>query len=68
MASDATIILTRSRRLWYGAVPELRVYSRLYTLRNVQNTVISPGNCPDGFPAVVAVLDALHRGSGALHA
>jgi hypothetical protein len=53
----ALIILTRSRRLWFSSVPELATYGRLFTLRSVQNTIISRKNCPEGFDEVLTALD-----------
>jgi len=45
----ATIIIMRSKRIWFEAVPELNGYGRLYQLRNARSPYISPRNCPDGF-------------------
>jgi len=65
LARDAVIVLTRSRRLWFGSVPELRKYPRLFVLRSVQNTTISPRNCPSGFEDIVAALKVpALKGSG----
>lgn len=56
MARGAAIFITRGWGLWYGAVPELRAHPRLFFTRSVQNIVISPNNCPEGYPVVEASL------------
>ena len=61
MARGATIVLMRSHRLWYGPMPELQTYQHLFTLLNLRNPTISPGNCPEGFAAVTAVLGDVQR-------
>ena len=56
----AAIFITRGRELWYAAVPGLRDYRRSFLTRSVQNVVISPRNCPDGYAAVAAsIRDAI---------
>ena len=52
----AIVVLTRSHRPWFEAVPNLAKYSRLFSLRNVRNTAITPGNCPTGFDEILTVL------------
>ncbi len=52
----AVVVLTRGERLWRAAVPELAAYPHLYRLHSVQNTIISRGNCPAGFDAIVQAL------------
>jgi hypothetical protein len=56
---DAIIVLMRSHRLWYEAIDELRNHDRLYTLRSVQNTVMSRKNCPNGFEVICSTLGAV---------
>ena len=41
LSRGAWIVLMRSERLWFAAVPELASYPRLVRIRNVQNPVIS---------------------------
>lgn len=53
---EAIIFITRGRRIWQEAVPELSGYGRAFTTRSVQNVVISPRNCPDGYGAAREVL------------
>lgn len=56
MARNAVVVVMRSRRFWFDAVPELASYPRRFSLRNVQSTYVSPRNCPDGFDAIVAAV------------
>jgi len=46
MQRQAVIVLMRASKLWRSAIPELNTYSRLCTLNNPQNVVISERNCP----------------------
>ena len=65
LARRAIVVLTRGRQLWFNAVPELEKHSRLFTLRSVQNTTISPRNCPTGFAKIAMALQApILEGSG----
>lgn len=52
----AVIVLMRSRKRWFHAVPELACYRRLYCLRSPQNVSLSQRNCPDGFPEILRKL------------
>lgn len=52
----AVIVLMRSRKRWFDAVPELACYRRLYCLRSAQNVSLSQRNCPDGFPEILRKL------------
>jgi hypothetical protein len=49
----ALVIVMRARRLWEGAVPELRGYQYLFRLNSPQNVMITRRNCPSGFEAVL---------------
>jgi hypothetical protein len=42
----ATIIIMRSKNLWFDAVPELKNYKTIYILKSPQNVVLSEHNCP----------------------
>lgn len=53
---EAVIFVTRGRAAWEEAVPELQAYRRAFRTRSVQNVVISPRNCPDGYEAAQAAL------------
>jgi len=57
MARNAVIILMRSRKLWLSAIPGLVNYPLLFSLRSVQNPMISPRNCPDGYTSIIKALD-----------
>jgi hypothetical protein len=56
MKRQSVIVVMRSKRLWFGAIPELETYPRIYELRNVQNVTISPGNCPKAWPLIEEIL------------
>ena len=58
---DQLVVVMRSGRLWEAAVPELRGYKRSFTLVNPWNPVLSPNNCPDGFPSILREIEK-HRG------
>ncbi len=53
IARGAEIVVMRSGRHWYKAVPELITYRSLYEVRNKRNPTISLNNCPGGFAAVI---------------
>lgn len=53
----AIIIIMRSRKKWYEAVPELKNYPSAFCLNNPQNVAISENNLPLGvFAKVIEVL------------
>lgn len=56
MRRRAHIILTRSKRHWFEAVPELESYTNLHILKNPRNPTISQGNLPEAFLKIVSVL------------
>lgn len=55
----AVVFATRGFQIWTAAVPELATYPRVFRTRSVQNVVISPRNCQQGWEAARA---ALRRG------
>jgi hypothetical protein len=59
----AVIMVLRGERRWLTAVQELESYPRRFMVSNVQNPVISPANCADGYERV---LDALAGSSEAV--
>ena len=63
MERKAVIIVFRAFRPWINAVPGLENYNRLYQLRSSQSTYITPNNCPDGYPEITKLLDALYKHS-----
>jgi hypothetical protein len=56
IARRVIIVLMRSKKLWLSAVSELEEYELLFSLRNVQNPTISPGNCPERYASIVRAL------------
>ena len=52
----AVIILMRSSRLWFSAVPDLEKYDLLFKLNSWQNPVISKKNCPSGFSIITKII------------
>jgi hypothetical protein len=53
----ATIVIARGRRDWEVAVPALYGYEGVVTMRNPQNSAVTPGNCdPGGFERIIAAL------------
>jgi hypothetical protein len=53
---DTVVFVTRGFKIWQAAVPQLATYHRAFQTRSVQNVVISPKNCPDGYREAHAVL------------
>jgi hypothetical protein len=57
MRRKAEVIVMRSKRLWFRAIPELEAYSRLHIMRNPRVAVISRGNLPEkGFDLIASRL------------
>lgn len=56
MARNAVIVVMRGEKLWSMALPELATYPRVYRLRNPQNVVITPNNCPEGYANILGAL------------
>lgn len=44
ISNEKIIIIMRSKKYWFNAIPKLEVYKRKYILRSPQNPVISSGN------------------------
>lgn len=44
MAAGAAVVIMRGRRVWAEALPELREYSKVYTLHSAQNVTLSERN------------------------
>ena len=53
---SAVIIQLRGARYWEGAVPELASYRRRFATHTTRSASISPGNCRDGYPAILGAL------------
>jgi len=58
----AMIIAMRGLRIWRALVPALDTI-QVHQLRSVQNTAISPRNCPDAFDDLVANIRAMKSGT-----
>jgi hypothetical protein len=60
MARGAFIVLTRGRKRWLGAMPELEKYPRLVRLKNPQRASVSRKNCVDAkqFEEIVGAIRA----------
>jgi len=57
----ALMVVMRSKKLWFEAVPELENYPTLFELRNVRTPAVSPKNCPDGYEAIITAINAAKR-------
>ena len=57
MADKKIIILMRSVRIWYEAIPELEKYKNKYILNSPQNVKVSPKNLGSGdYKKIIAAL------------
>jgi hypothetical protein len=56
----AIVFVTRGKASWEEAVPELIGYDRAFCTRSVQNVVISPKNCPNGYEAALEALRGIN--------
>ncbi|MGI0013416.1 MAG: hypothetical protein ACREBU_08260 [Nitrososphaera sp.] len=53
---DAVIVVLRGEKFWREAVPELATYKQLHRIKNAQNVIITPNNCPEGYDSILAGL------------
>ena len=56
MSRNAIIIITRSKKIWFKAIPELEKYQNLYFTNSYLNTIISENNLPKAFPKILEKL------------
>ena len=56
MNRNAIIIITRSKKMWFKAIPELEKYENLYLTNSYLNTIISENNLPKAFPKILEKL------------
>ncbi|WP_395051491.1 hypothetical protein [Flavobacterium sp.] len=56
MARNAIIIITRSKKMWLKAIPELANYENSYSTNSYLNTIISEKNLPIAFPKILEKL------------
>ncbi|MBC8436256.1 MAG: hypothetical protein H8D88_01685 [Bacteroidetes bacterium] len=54
--NEAIIVIMRSEKNWFSAVPELNDYKNLHGLNSKQNVSVSKNNCPEGFPKILEVM------------
>jgi hypothetical protein len=59
LANAAAVFITRGRRIWESAIPELATHSHLFGTNSVQNIVISPRNAPGGWDHALLGLRAV---------
>ena len=53
----AVVVIMRAKKQWQERIPELKAYTRSFTLKNPQNPAVSPGNCPGGgFDLIVSAI------------
>lgn len=57
LARRAAVVVLRSSKRWFQAIPELGDYDRRFALRSVQNVTISRRNCPDGFDEIIQAIE-----------
>ena len=56
MKRDSIIIILRSRKMWFEAIPELKEYKNLHFTKSYLNTILSENNLSVTFPKIVNVL------------
>lgn len=56
MKRDSIIIILRSRKLWFEAIPELMEYKNLHFTKSYLNTILSENNLSVIFPKIINVL------------
>lgn len=56
IARNAIIIITRSKKMWLKAIPELENYENSYSTNSYLNTIISKKNLPLAFPKILEKL------------
>jgi hypothetical protein len=56
MNRSAIIIITRSKKMWLKAIPELKEYENKYFTNSYLNTIISENNLPEAFPKILEKL------------
>jgi hypothetical protein len=59
VANAAAVFITRGRKIWEAAIPELSTHPRLFRTNSVQNIVISPRNAPTGWEHALVGLGAV---------
>jgi len=58
MKRNALIIIPRSKKYWFEAIPKLREYSNLYFTKNYRNPILSKNNLGESnFTAILSFLE-----------
>ena len=53
----AMVIMMRSEKLWFEAIPELEYYRLLFSLSSPRSPTLSKGNLKDGFRVLVSTIE-----------
>jgi hypothetical protein len=61
MARGAEIVIMRSKRLWFAAVPELEAYERTHIGANPRGPFVSPGNLKGSYSSIAERLVGLAK-------
>lgn len=56
ISRNAIIIIARSKKIWFEAIPELAKYENLHFTNSYLNTIISKNNLPSAFPKILEKL------------
>jgi hypothetical protein len=57
MERNAIIIILRSKKMWFEAIPDLKKYENLYFTKSYLNTILSENNLSDTFPKIINILN-----------
>jgi hypothetical protein len=57
MERNAVIIILRSRKMWFEAIPKLEKYENLYFTNSYLNTILSKNNLSETFPKIINILN-----------
>ena len=57
MKREVIIIILRSRKMWFEAIPELKVYKNLHYTNSYLNTILSERNLSEAFPKIINILN-----------
>jgi hypothetical protein len=57
MERNALIIILRSRKMWFEAIPKLEKYENLYFTNSYLNTILSENNLGETFPKIINILN-----------
>ena len=56
ISRNAIIIIARSKKIWFEAIPELENYENLHFTNSYLNTIMSENNLPSAFPEILEKL------------